>query len=87
MNSTQDEYGTVAYKAVELDNVLGGTPTIHREVENYESAKFISYFPMVKIMQGGIESGFKHAEGKSFPERLLRISKVLKTVFVQEFPM
>ena len=70
-----------------MDNALGGTPIIHREVENYESPKFISYFPVLKILQGGIESGFKHAEGKAFPERLLRIQKVVKTIMVQELPM
>ncbi len=28
--SSQDEYGTAAYKSVELDDYLGGGPTIYR---------------------------------------------------------
>jgi len=41
----QDEYGTAAYKTVELDTYLDDKPIQHREVEGYESELFVSYFP------------------------------------------
>jgi len=40
----QDEYGTAAYKTVELDTFLGDKPVQHREVRDHESALFKSYF-------------------------------------------
>ena len=33
--STQDEYGTAAYKTVELDTFLDDKPIQHREVQGY----------------------------------------------------
>ena len=35
--SSQDEYGTAAYKTVELDDFLGGSAIQHREVQSAES--------------------------------------------------
>lgn len=40
----QDEYGTVAYKTVELDIYLGDRPVQHREVQGHESNLFKGYF-------------------------------------------
>ena len=42
--STQDAYGTAAYKTVELDTFLDDKPVQHREVQGHESSKFKSYF-------------------------------------------
>ena len=57
-DSTQDEYGTAAYKTVELDTLLDDRPVQHREVMNHESKLFLSYFPTLVVEKGGVKSGF-----------------------------
>ena len=41
----QDEYGTAAYKTVELDTLLDDKAVQHREVMDHESAEFLKLFP------------------------------------------
>jgi gelsolin len=60
--STQDEYGTAAYKMVELDDKLKRAAVEHRETQGHESEKFCSYFNNVTYLEGGVESGFNHVE-------------------------
>jgi gelsolin len=85
-HSTQDEYGTAAYKTVELDDVLGGEPVQHRELQGYESPLFLSYFPKIEILNGGVESGFKHVKPEEYQPRLLHV-KGRKSVVVREVDM
>ena len=42
--STQEEYGTAAYKTVELDTFLYDKAILHREVQGHETDLFKSYF-------------------------------------------
>jgi len=72
--TTQDEAGTAAYKTVELDDFLGGAPVQYREVQGFESERFLKIFPHgIRILEGGIETGFHHVEAKSYRPRLLHI--------------
>ncbi|XP_063723900.1 gelsolin-like protein 1 [Symsagittifera roscoffensis] len=71
-NSTQDEYGAVAIKSVELDTFLGDKPVQHREVQDNETEMFKSYFDVLQIKEGGADSGFKHVEEEVVKPRLLR---------------
>jgi len=85
--TTQDEAGTAAYKTVELDDFLGGAPIEHREVQDVESALFLSYFktPII-ILEGGIESGFRHVKPEEYQPRLLHI-KGRKKIHVTQVPL
>jgi len=81
---SQDEAGTAAYKTVELDDFLGGSPIQYREIHGSESNGFIALFTHFTVLHGGIESGFKHVSAATYAPRLLRIHGDRKHVYVQE---
>jgi len=86
-HTTQDEAGTAAYKTVELDDFLKGAPIQHREVQGYESDLFMSYFKgQITIMEGGVDTGFKHVKPEEYKPRLLQF-KGKKNVRVTEVPL
>ncbi|CAG2216135.1 GSN [Mytilus edulis] len=68
--STQDEYGTAAYKTVELDTYLDDAPIQHREVQGHESELFRSYFKTITYLHGGADSGFRHVKPEEYQPRL-----------------
>ncbi|KAF2475040.1 gelsolin repeat-containing protein [Lindgomyces ingoldianus] len=76
-HTTQDEAGAAAYKTVELDEYLHGTATQYRELQNNTSDDFLALFPKIKILRGGVASGFTHVaeEENVHVDMLLRIFK------------
>ncbi|CAG5135435.1 unnamed protein product, partial [Candidula unifasciata] len=75
-NSSQDEYGTAAYKTVELDTYLDDVPIQHRECQGHESDLFKSYFPKgLTELEGGCASGFRNVPAEDYQARLLLFSK------------
>jgi len=79
--STNDEYGVVAYKACELDDLLDDKPVQHRETQYHESAQFLDLFlpTGIEYLEGGIEGGFRAVEDtqdeKNLPTRLFHIRR------------
>lgn len=83
--STQDEYGTAAYKTVECDDILGGAAVQHRAIQGSESRLFKSYFDDITYLKGGVNSGFKHVEEEKAREvKMYRIKGVGENVTCDE---
>eukprot|EP00090_Calanus_glacialis_P016248 TRINITY_DN2546_c0_g1_i5.p1 TRINITY_DN2546_c0_g1~~TRINITY_DN2546_c0_g1_i5.p1 ORF type:complete len:714 (-),score=245.21 TRINITY_DN2546_c0_g1_i5:95-2236(-) len=85
--TSQDESGSAAMLAVELDDALGGAPTQHRELQENESQLFLSYFKTgVKYLPGGVKSGFTHYDPEDVEMRLFRV-KGKRNVQVKQVPV
>jgi len=85
-DSSLDEIGTAAYKTVELDDLLGGGPVEFREVQGFETHEFVGLFQKgIKILQGGIDSGFNIVKPKEFKPKLLHIKG--KRPVITEVPL
>uniref|UniRef100_A0A0R3TMT5 HP domain-containing protein n=1 Tax=Rodentolepis nana TaxID=102285 RepID=A0A0R3TMT5_RODNA len=83
-HSTADEYGTAAYKTVELDTFLDDAATQHREVDGHESPKFISYFKKFMTLHGGYDSGFRQVKPEEYKPRLLHFCRQNKVTYLRE---
>jgi len=85
-DTTQDEMGTAAYKTVELDTVLEDGPVQMREVEGYESDKFMAIFSDIykcggiRYLEGGVDSGFRHVEAEKYEPKLFHLKGNKKKV-------
>ncbi|KAF8042572.1 hypothetical protein BT93_A1032 [Corymbia citriodora subsp. variegata] len=85
-DTTQDESGTAAIKTVELDAALGGRAVQYREVQGHETERFLSYFkPCIIPQEGGVATGFKHAEEEEHKTRLF-VCRGKHVVHVKEVP-
>ena len=85
--SSQDEYGTAAYKMVEADEKLGGAAIQHREVQGHESELFQSYFGNLTYLQGGTESGFNHVEPSVDEPHMYRVKGTEKGMSLAQVPL
>ncbi|XP_045166542.2 gelsolin-like protein 1 [Mercenaria mercenaria] len=86
--SSQDEYGTAAYKTVELDTFLDDKAVQHREVQGYESELFKSYFTKGLVtMEGGADTGFRHVEPTKYKTRLLQVFGKGANLSIREVPL
>jgi len=88
--TTQDEYGTAAYKTVELDTYLGGEPVQFREVQGIESEEWGELWGKsgTTIMAGGAKSGFKKVEDEEWTPRLMWANgKNRKNTKIKEIPL
>ena len=74
--TSQDESGTAALKASELDNVgLGGAAVQYREMQGCESPEFMALFKNIPfmILDGGVASGFKTVDRDAYEVRLFHV--------------
>lgn len=76
--TTQDEAGTAAYKTVELDEFLHGIATQHREIQQDPSDDFLSLFPRLTILSGGVRSGFTHVDTDEQPAAITTLLRIFK---------
>lgn len=68
----------MSFELVDTDTTsdLGGKPVQYREVEGFESPRFLSYFPHFYSMRGGVATGFHHVTEPPAEDikRLYRVS-------------
>lgn len=59
---------------MQLDELLGGAPVQHREVQEHESHLFQSYFKSgLRYVPGGINSGFTHVDRNAYTKKLYQV--------------
>jgi len=84
-DTSQDEAGVAAYKTVELDDLLGQLPVQFREVQGFESEEFLKLFsPSIKILSGGVDSGFNKVKPEEYKPRLMHVKGSKKSVKVSQ---
>eukprot|EP01083_Nonionella_stella_P073708 199552_1 len=86
--TSQDEAGVAAYMTVVLDDYLGTLPVQYREVDGYETRRFLSLWKKkFRVLEGGVDSGFNHVKPEEYKPRLLRVKGKAKNMTVREVPL
>ncbi|OIT35689.1 villin-3, partial [Nicotiana attenuata] len=82
-----NEVGIAAIKIIELDVVLEEEHVVqHRDIQDYELDKFLSYFKRCVIPpEGGVASGFKKPKEEVFEMRLY-VCKGKQVVCMKQVP-
>lgn len=57
---------------------LQGKPVQYREIQGFESARFLSYFPRFVCLKGGVATGFHHVSAPP-PDNTRRLYRVTAT--------
>ncbi|XP_048464479.1 scinderin-like [Rhincodon typus] len=85
---SQDESGAAAIFTVQMDDYLGGKPVQYRELQDYESNTFVSYFKGgLKYKAGGVASGFTHIVTNDLSAKRLLHIKGRRVVRATEVPL
>ncbi|CAF0828536.1 unnamed protein product [Brachionus calyciflorus] len=83
---SQSEMLSVSIKAAELEEILNGCAVTHKEVQNYESPLFESYFPNgIKYLKGGYLNKENKSNSSADIKRLFMV-KGRNNVKVAEVP-
>lgn len=85
--TSQDEMGVAAYMTVVLDDLLGTLPVQYREVQDHETEKFMQLWKDkggMRILEGGIDSGFNHVKPAEYKPRLLHVKGTKNTMRVRQ---
>lgn len=86
--TSQDEAGVAAYMTVVLDDLLGTLPVQYREVDGYETDRFLALWKgKFRVMEGGVDSGFNTVKPEEYKHRLLHIKGKAKRMAVREVPL
>ncbi|PWA99200.1 villin headpiece, Villin/Gelsolin, ADF-H/Gelsolin-like domain protein [Artemisia annua] len=87
IDTSQDEAVIAAGKAVELDAILGSRAIQYRELQSYESTKFLSYFkPFIMPQERGVPTGDEKPEEEESYETRLYTCQGKRVVRLKQVP-